>query len=489
MKRFFSILVLVMIIAEVSSQIPEKMSFQAVIRNSQNQLVKNTTIRIRISILQGSVTGSSVYTETQTPVTNENGLVNIEIGGQTGFSSIDWAQGPFFLKTETDPAGGTDLSIAGTSQFLTVPYALHAKTADAVSATHPLNQITLADINNWKTSYNWGDHSGLYKPISYAPLWTEIISKPDFAIVATSGNFSDLLLKPATLEGYGITNGINTAHPANDISAAMINNWNYAFGWGDHSIAGYYNDGGEPGGANRSLGNTDDYSLSLITGNSSRIFIGNTGNIGIGTNTPSQKLDVAGIVQIRDQAYSPFFNALPGSTHGNSVTIQAGRANGGYGSDLQMSGGSLNGGNVKIEAGSANHFGQGGTVEILAGDAFDTGSRGGNILLKAKGYSQWTMGYIAFFTGGTYSQDLNKPIERMRLAGNGNLGIGTTSPSQSAIVDMSSTTRGFLPPRMTKDQRDAISPVEGLMIYNVSTKKPNFYDGTSWKTFDGTPID
>ncbi|MBK8806992.1 MAG: collagen-like protein [Bacteroidales bacterium] len=72
---------------------------------------------------------TTVYTEIQTPNTNANGLVSVEIGGKIGFSSIDWANGPYFIKTETDPSGGTDYSISSVTQLLSVPYALYAKTA------------------------------------------------------------------------------------------------------------------------------------------------------------------------------------------------------------------------------------------------------------------------------------------------------------------------------------------------------------------------
>ncbi|MEA3508406.1 MAG: FISUMP domain-containing protein, partial [Synergistota bacterium] len=83
--------------------------------------------------------GTAVYVETQTPTTNVNGLVSIEIGAGTvqsgDFTTIDWANGPYFIKTETDPAGGTNYTITGTSQLLSVPYALHAKSADTVTGT------------------------------------------------------------------------------------------------------------------------------------------------------------------------------------------------------------------------------------------------------------------------------------------------------------------------------------------------------------------
>ncbi|MFN7690133.1 MAG: hypothetical protein ACK5QU_03535, partial [Bacteroidota bacterium] len=112
------------------AQSPQKMSYQAVIRDGANALVQSQTVGMQISILQGSITGTAVYVETHSAVTNSNGLVSIEIGGGAvtsgSFATIDWANGPFFVKTETDPAGGTNYTITGTSQLLSVPYAMYA---------------------------------------------------------------------------------------------------------------------------------------------------------------------------------------------------------------------------------------------------------------------------------------------------------------------------------------------------------------------------
>jgi hypothetical protein len=105
------------------------MSYQAVVRDAVSKLVTNQPVGMRISILQGSASGATIYTETQTPSTNANGLISIEIGNGTGFDVIDWSTGPYFIKTETDPAGGTNYSISGTSQILSVPFALYSKTS------------------------------------------------------------------------------------------------------------------------------------------------------------------------------------------------------------------------------------------------------------------------------------------------------------------------------------------------------------------------
>lgn len=91
---------------------------------------------------------------------------------------------------------------------------------------------------NWNTAFSWGNHAGLYRLVTWVPTYDEITGKPTLALVATSGLFSDLLSKPTTVAGYGITNAMTTAHPANVITATNITNWNTAFGWGPH--AGLY---------------------------------------------------------------------------------------------------------------------------------------------------------------------------------------------------------------------------------------------------------
>jgi hypothetical protein len=130
---------------QVIAQVPEKMSYQAVIRNSNNQLVTNTDIGLQISILQDSSEGTSVYIERHFPTTNGNGLVSIVIGEgiivSGSFTAIDWNNGTYFIKTEVDPNGGANFTIEGTSQILSVPYALHSKTAEKLASKEPLHFI------------------------------------------------------------------------------------------------------------------------------------------------------------------------------------------------------------------------------------------------------------------------------------------------------------------------------------------------------------
>lgn len=99
----------------------------------------NTQVGMQISILQDSAMGTAVYVETQAPTSNANGLVSMEIGSGTSisgdFAAINWTEGPYFIKIETDLSGGTNYSITGTSQLLSVPYALHSQTADSFTGT------------------------------------------------------------------------------------------------------------------------------------------------------------------------------------------------------------------------------------------------------------------------------------------------------------------------------------------------------------------
>lgn len=142
MKRFLPQLLLLafcIVGLNVYAEAPKKLSYQAVVRNSDNALIKSSIVGMKITILQGSGSGTIIYAETQTPTTNLNGVVSVEIGvgnAATGdFATIDWSQGPFFIKTEIDPQGGAAYAISSTAQLLSVPYALHANTAGSITGT------------------------------------------------------------------------------------------------------------------------------------------------------------------------------------------------------------------------------------------------------------------------------------------------------------------------------------------------------------------
>ena len=152
MKNLFTLFAIV-ISAIFMAQAPNLLSYQAVVRNAANQLVINQNVGIKFSILKSSATGTVVYTETQNSTTNSNGLFTTNIGSGTVISgsmaSINWANDVYFIKSEIDLAGGSNYTITGTQQLLSVPYALNAKNGIPNGGT--ANQV-LAKVDG--TDYN-----------------------------------------------------------------------------------------------------------------------------------------------------------------------------------------------------------------------------------------------------------------------------------------------------------------------------------------------
>jgi hypothetical protein len=128
-------------LSSLFAQAPQKMSYQAVIRDATNRLITNSPVGVRISILQGTSTGTAQYVETQTVSTNANGLLTLRIGEGTvvsgSLATVNWAVGPYFIHTETDPTGGTNYTISSTTQFLSVPYALYAEKSGTAGPAGP----------------------------------------------------------------------------------------------------------------------------------------------------------------------------------------------------------------------------------------------------------------------------------------------------------------------------------------------------------------
>lgn len=217
MKKLMYMLFALLLNGSLWAQSPQKMSYQAVIHNSSNQLVTNQQIGMRISILQGSVSGTAVYIETQSPASNSNGLVSLEIGGGTvvlgSFSGVNWADGPYFIKTETDPTGGNNYSISGTSQLLSVPYAMYAKTAESISIDGYNYQLTVDDYGNIiaNPSLPYLVHNSKHS-ISYEIVSDNIVFKfktnqldyPSFNVDVNQNSQIDAGLD----RGYGVTGSL-----------------------------------------------------------------------------------------------------------------------------------------------------------------------------------------------------------------------------------------------------------------------------------------
>lgn len=153
------------------AQSPEGFKYQAVVRNSSNEIISNQSIGIQMSILQGSSVGTAVYTEVFTPTSNAYGLVNLEIGTGTtsdDFALIDWANGSFFIETSMDVSGGVNYVVMGTSQLMSVPYALHAKTAENTFSGDYIDLVNQPDMSNFDQNV-LDDFDGQYTSLVGAP--------------------------------------------------------------------------------------------------------------------------------------------------------------------------------------------------------------------------------------------------------------------------------------------------------------------------------
>jgi len=170
MKKLITLFISITLTLWVYAQSPELMSYQCVVRDTGGELVTKQNIGVRTTILRGTMIPMIIYQETYSPipVTNENGLLTLQIGSGkpvTGdFSTINWSSGPYFLKTELDPAGGSNYTITGQSQILSVPYALYSEKTGSFAETDPVwtgvsgNYFTKSNLQtSGQSSVHWNN--------------------------------------------------------------------------------------------------------------------------------------------------------------------------------------------------------------------------------------------------------------------------------------------------------------------------------------------
>lgn len=155
MKKLLVLLIISFTCLGIFAQAPAKMSYQAVMRDNAGNLLGSQAIGMKVSILQGSANGTAVYEENHSPTTNINGLISIEIGGGAlisgDFSMIDWGNGPYFLKTESDPTGGSNYTISGSSQMISTPYALYATSAQNAATATTATTVNKTNLQPYQT--------------------------------------------------------------------------------------------------------------------------------------------------------------------------------------------------------------------------------------------------------------------------------------------------------------------------------------------------
>jgi len=211
------------------SQVPDAINFQAIARDASGEVLANTEIMLRLSILDGSAEGTQVYSEVRTLTTNAYGSFSFQIGRDVtefegDFSAIDWSADDKFIKIDYDPTASSNFELSlGTIEFVTVPYAFTARDVIYIDA----NEASDGDVLIFNAT------TGKFEPgqVSAGSVeWNDIQGKPDFAEVATSGDYGDLINPPELFSGnYGDLQGAPVLN---------IDDWNTAYLWGNH--AGLY---------------------------------------------------------------------------------------------------------------------------------------------------------------------------------------------------------------------------------------------------------
>ncbi|WP_200979420.1 hypothetical protein [Echinicola sp. 20G] len=278
MKNIYALLVLLSISFTALAQAPQKMSYQAVIRDANHELVRDAMIGIQISIIKGSASGSIIYSETYTSKTNTNGLVSLEIGTgevkQGIFSEIDWGNGSYFIKTETDPSGGTNYSISGISQLLSVPYALYAENAGGLG---------------WKVK---GD-----------TVYT------DLSVLIGTSNIDDITPFHAKIPP-GLSTGVAIEGSSIDKGNPSIRFYNEETRASALGVSlggnGYFSRNAKLGDfVIRSEGNNIIFATNPTNDFESILIISQEENVGIGTTTPKRKLHVKDVLRLEPRNSAP----------------------------------------------------------------------------------------------------------------------------------------------------------------------------------------
>ena len=159
MKRF-TLTLLITLIGAVSifAQAPHAFNYQAIIRDSLGNIITNQIVSFRIGVIQDSINGILVYSETHSSITNQFGLVVLEIGNgtvETGvFENINWGATSHFLKLELDETGGTNYQFMGTSELLSVPYSINSGSLTLTSPNGIIFKVTIDDNGNLLTNCN-----------------------------------------------------------------------------------------------------------------------------------------------------------------------------------------------------------------------------------------------------------------------------------------------------------------------------------------------
>ena len=211
MKKFYAILCIALAsLTQLQAQAPQGFNYQATVRNSSGDLIINTNVYFKFNVIQGSQTAVPIFTETHYVPTDDLGQVNLIIGQGTAdtgtFSEVNWSLGSYYLGIELSTNGTNNYVAMGTTQLLSVPYALYAANSGNSTPTIPNLETVLAEnnsannqqIKNLKDPTDAQDAAtkayvdAISNPQGSAPvIGSSIISDISFSTVTVKSSLSD----------------------------------------------------------------------------------------------------------------------------------------------------------------------------------------------------------------------------------------------------------------------------------------------------------
>jgi len=269
--RHLSFTLTILVCAAVTgfAQTPQKMNYQGVARDNGGNVLTNQNVGLRLSILSGSISGTVEYSETLTAATNDFGLFNVQLGGGSivsgSFSGIDWGSNSHFVKVEMDASGGTSYTLMGTSQLLSVPYALYAENsgtpgpAGPTGATGPTGLLS-SGASAGNTPY-WNGSSWVVNS-------SNIYNNGGNVGIGITSPQAELEIRNGALR---VSSGTNSYGNINYVGSGggglTLNSWENGVGsWAD---------------------------MSFQTNGTTRLFVESQGNVGVGTTSPSAVFHVS----------------------------------------------------------------------------------------------------------------------------------------------------------------------------------------------------
>ncbi len=419
------------------AQAPQKFNYQGIARDAQGNPLKNQKLALKLTLLPAQDATQAEFEETQMVTTNEFGLYTLQIGnGQvvTGdMKAVKWETGNKYIHVAIDPTGGSNFVDAGTTQLLSVPYALYSDKAGSATESVPSTRATNNYIektngsgvaNSTSLLFDNGTNIGLG---TTTPTARFQISQNVAAIQEhfRMQNLSNLGAGRFTM----YNNGANSYATFTKYGTAYAGNYGSSALYPYANLLAFGNNGPTAG---------DGLGRFLIT---------NGGNIGM-------SFYKAGITKLKFHADFTTENVGIG---GNADPIARIHGNNTDGTTMD----------IRLTNNTTGH---------TATDGLDIRTVGNAAAIMNRENADLNLG--------------TNNSTRMKIQANGNIGVNSNSVPSSALLEVKSTTQGFLPPVMTETEMNSIvAPVAGLTIYNTTTECLYSYNGSYWKSMCKPPQD